>query len=1007
MFTFRCFRKSFSTLLLFLLVSSTVLSAVELFQPRFPTVFSEPKPSTIFPVNVTITYEGVVEKIMFADHSENLEEGNWIALSGGSTVTLPPTTLVYKGVSSATYVRDNRTIKIESAFDSRELKYPMTSHQVYYPGDTIKATFYGSAELAGEKVDIRLIKTSPLEARDVLRDAFEGDISNLRSLISKPVWEMKNVKLDSKGDATVSFKLDEPGDYALLVLSEEENGGTYELKLFSATMVEVLDYKVDVTAPSSVTRGKPVDIRVKLTGAPKSEKGYRYGALIIYEPAYSVTVRLETNGTVPGTTLTANGALLLNGTAERTFLIAGVGLTAINKNLIAERTVTAFGANRVSIGFSDVTNETEVSLSLMTDESMPTGRYILLIGVWELQTGRRVVALYQGYVELTVPPVVVPPVVVPPPTPEEVEAMPTEAAASYLETLTATDAVYYLERLSLSKATEIIGVLSLDKAVEVFGLLTLERAVGIFEKGVLTNLTARIANIMLALNVSKSAEIMLSVNVTLAPPVVEQMVKANATQTARVVEEMAVSNLTRTAEVLEKVSPKSLALILLEISRLPSTPETAAKLLEALSLSKAVEAVKAMISLGALEELGEIFKYLSTVRLNEIYGSLTIDERAELLPYLSPETVSRISANLLPLPDLKPTAITVKPVEPKAEQPCTVNVTVENVGNIDSGRFNVTVKVDNATIAAFQVEKLPVNSSTTLSLTWTPKVEGVYKLTAIVDPENAVKETNETNNILSLTVTVKPKPLPDLTPTTITVAPPEPSVGENCTVNVTVLNTGTAESPPFKVLLKADGLTVQTLTVEKLPVNGLAVLRFTWTPTRSGNHTLTVIADPDNAVEELNETNNVLSITVTVKALPDLTVEIVNLPASFEAGKEYSINVLTRNIGEGDAGAFNVRLEFNGHLIGVKTVEALPAGSDRTITFTWRPEEAGRYVLRATVDPENAVREVNEANNVAEVEVTVAPPWYVTWLPAIVAVIVIVVAVVVYLVWKRSKKGKT
>jgi hypothetical protein len=74
-------------------------------------------------MNVTIIYDGVVEKVMFADYSENLENGNWIVLSGGSTVTLPPTTLVYKGVLSATYVGDSRIIEIESSFDSRELKY--------------------------------------------------------------------------------------------------------------------------------------------------------------------------------------------------------------------------------------------------------------------------------------------------------------------------------------------------------------------------------------------------------------------------------------------------------------------------------------------------------------------------------------------------------------------------------------------------------------------------------------------------------------------------------------------------------------------------------------------------------------------------------------------------------------------------------------------------------------------------------------------------------------------
>jgi len=103
MFTFRCFRKSFSTLLLLLLASLTALYATEVFQPRGLAALSEPKPSSIFPVNVMITYESVVEKIMFADHLENLEEGNWIhacsqpssksiptAMSSGASLRCPP-----------------------------------------------------------------------------------------------------------------------------------------------------------------------------------------------------------------------------------------------------------------------------------------------------------------------------------------------------------------------------------------------------------------------------------------------------------------------------------------------------------------------------------------------------------------------------------------------------------------------------------------------------------------------------------------------------------------------------------------------------------------------------------------------------------------------------------------------------------------------------------------------------------------------------------------------------
>jgi len=62
-----------------------------------------------YPVQVTIKYDGVTETLHFADHSSELKEGNWIALSGGRIVELPaPITLTYAGVDSATYVRDSR-----------------------------------------------------------------------------------------------------------------------------------------------------------------------------------------------------------------------------------------------------------------------------------------------------------------------------------------------------------------------------------------------------------------------------------------------------------------------------------------------------------------------------------------------------------------------------------------------------------------------------------------------------------------------------------------------------------------------------------------------------------------------------------------------------------------------------------------------------------------------------------------------------------------------------------
>ena len=131
---------------------------------------------------------------------------------------------------------------------------------------------------------------------------------------------------------------------------------------------QVLDYDIDVTAPSSVRRGRPIDIDISLVGAEPSEAGYRYGAAIIYGDAYNGGIELTSDGTVPGTTLTGNGVVLIEGMADRVFKVAGVGLANIDKDIIAEDLRSAVGDYRVSVGYSDVTSETEASLSLSTED---------------------------------------------------------------------------------------------------------------------------------------------------------------------------------------------------------------------------------------------------------------------------------------------------------------------------------------------------------------------------------------------------------------------------------------------------------------------------------------------------------------------------------------------------------------------------------------------------------------------------------------------------------------
>ncbi|MEW6069898.1 MAG: CARDB domain-containing protein, partial [Candidatus Thermoplasmatota archaeon] len=45
------------------------------------------------------------------------------------------------------------------------------------------------------------------------------------------------------------------------------------------------------------------------------------------------------------------------------------------------------------------------------------------------------------------------------------------------------------------------------------------------------------------------------------------------------------------------------------------------------------------------------------------------------------------------------------------------------------------------------IPSIPVNSSTTTSINWTPTTAGTHIIYVVVDPDNLIAEANETNNV--------------------------------------------------------------------------------------------------------------------------------------------------------------------------------------------------------------------------------------------------------------------
>ena len=281
---------------------------------------------------------------------------------------------------------------------------------------------------------------------------------------------------------------------------------------------------------------------------------------------------------------------------------------------------------------------------------------------------------------------------------------------------------------------------------------------------------------------------------------------------------------------------------------------------------------------------------------------------------------------------------------------------------------------------------------------------GSYYVLFVADPANVVTETNETNNVSSVALTVI-APTVDLSVTypylSLTTVAAGASTSASCYLN----NLGNAVASPANVgfylstdnVFSANDVLVGSQANTSLYGGGyLNIYSTIMVPigTTSGTYYVLFVADPANLVAETNENNNVASITIQVVA-PGIDLQIsqvfMNL-TSVAPGTSVGVTSYIYNAGNTSSPSSNV-----GYYLSTNaTLDASDVLMNSTIggllgayqSFTSYSSvtiptgtAAGNYYLLAVADPLNAVMETNETNNVGYYQFTVTGPFTGTIVP--------------------------
>jgi subtilase family serine protease len=333
----------------------------------------------------------------------------------------------------------------------------------------------------------------------------------------------------------------------------------------------------------------------------------------------------------------------------------------------------------------------------------------------------------------------------------------------------------------------------------------------------------------------------------------------------------------------------------------------------------------------------------------------------------SDETNNEYSCSISPVtPDLIIKNITWTPQTAGIGDLITFTVTIKNQGAGKAAASRVAYYISGEYQGQIAIPQLEAGGETTTSFTWTAEYSSITVMVT-ADSANIVTESNESNNLLTISV---PIVLPDLIISNITGTPATPAVGDTVIFTVTVKNQGGGKADSYNIGYYLDGSLLDSDVIYATAAGASANTTFTWTA-QNGRHVIKAVADCSSRLTESNENNNDYSVTVT-PLMPDIAITNVTwTPLDTPVGAEVTFNVFVQNLGTLQAGSSRLTFYVDGTDSGFTYISSLDPGATVTEPFTWTATP-GSHTIKVAADTNDEIQEIDEANNIKVV--SLPPP---------------------------------
>ncbi|PAV14522.1 hypothetical protein ASJ81_02890 [Methanosarcina spelaei] len=246
-------------------------------------------------------------------------------------------------------------------------------------------------------------------------------------------------------------------------------------------------------------------------------------------------------------------------------------------------------------------------------------------------------------------------------------------------------------------------------------------------------------------------------------------------------------------------------------------------------------------------------------------GTVSIKASLENVENSEKEISVKVVQETLPdliVEDLYPESST----QPEAGKTLNFTLKIKNIGEETASSSTAKYSFNGTSEGEISIPELSAGTNTNAEFSYTPGNEENISVTVVADSGNIVSESNEDNNRMSKTISMK-RELPDLKIESISLSPENPHPEENITFTVTVKNNGSAAAENSQINYDIKGNNESYTGVTSIPALAAGETgtgTFFWTPENEGQIEVKATVDVENIISESDETNNEFTKTATV-----------------------------------------------------------------------------------------------------------------------------------------------